>query len=230
MAFYSLNDLVNRTIVRLRQVPGAATQLYSADMIASLIEEEYEACRAIRWWDHLMKWETRQLDGTTGIVTAPFSGARERFRDIQYVFVGTNNVPIPNLSSNANYAKYTGTYPRFIEPLHSSDDPLGVNLFRVIPVTAVTTVDQPLRVRLRSDPANIFTDPGVIVPFDATCLVNGAAAKYMADDGTNPASVAMLLNTRQERMKRLEQQHDTAVIILDDRTLSPLQDEWVEDR
>jgi len=236
MAFYSLSDLVQRTIIRLRQVAGPSTQLYAEDVITMLIEETYEIARSRRWWDNLTKWETRQLDGTTGVCTASFAGTREGFRDVERVCVGNNSVPLPILSSNINPYRLTGTSPRYVEPLHASDDiqgwaPVAQNLFRIWPLTSVTTMALPLRVHIRSDPANLFTDPSVIVPFDASCIINGAAAKYAADDGTNPATVTMLQQSFENRLQQLEQQHDSAKIILDPRMGDPnILNEWAEDR
>jgi hypothetical protein len=236
MAFYSHSALVQRTIIRLRQVAGPSTQLYAEDAIAMLIEETYELVRSRRWWDNLTKWETRQLDGTTGKCTAQFIGTREGFRDVDRVCYGSNSTPLPLLSSNINPYRLTGTSPRYVEPLHSADDvqgwaPTGQNLFRIWPLTSVTTVAQPLRIHIREDPASLFTNTAVVVPFDASCLINGAAAKYAADDGTNPATVTMLQQAFENRLQQLEQQHDSAKLILDPRMNDPmLLNEWAEDR
>lgn len=217
MAYLSQTMLVAKVITRLRMVQGAGTQLYAEDAISQMLEETYEMVRVRRWWDHLMAWEIRQLDAVNGFVTTSFAGARERFKDVQHIFIGNNAAPMPIASSDINPYKLTGTLPRFVEPLNFSDDPTGVLLFRIWPKTAVTTTDIPLRIRLRADPANVFIDPAIIVPFDSTCLINGAAMKYAADDGSNPASVATLQQAFDGRLMQLERQHDDAVIMLDPR-------------
>jgi hypothetical protein len=230
MAFLSLTQLTAKTIVRLRAVPGPSVQLYAEDAIAQILEETYEMVRSIRWWDHLMSWSNQQLDGSTGRITGTIIGARERFRDVQHVFYGTNNTPIPIASSDINTFRLTGTLPRFIEPLNVVDDAAGTKLVRVWPLASITTSDKPIRLRVRTDPANVFTDPSVIIPFDATCLINGAAHKYAADDGTNPASVMSLQNAFEARLEQLRRQHDSAVVLLDPRMSNPnTTDLWVED-
>lgn len=230
MAMRTLTDLIQKTIVRLRMVAGASTQLYAEDAIAQMLEETYEMVRVQRWWDHLMKWENQQLDGTTGFITGTITGARERFRDVQHIFYAGNSQPLPLMSPDINPYRLTGTSPRFIEPLSTDDDAEGDKLIRVWPITAVTTVDKPLRIRVRLDPVNVFTDPSKIVPFDATCLINGAAFKYAADDGTNPASVASLQAAFDTRLRQLQEQHDKAVILLDPRQANPVGlDRWTED-
>lgn len=231
MAFYNLTTLVQRTITRLRMVSGPSAQLYAEDAIAMMLEETYEMVRAERWWDHLMRWETRQLSGTNGLITTDLLMARERFRDIQHIFYASYNQPLPILSSDINPYRLVGTVPRFVEPLDFTDDPTGSKLFRIWPLTSATTVAQPIRIRVRLDPPGIFENPATMVPFDATCLINGAAFKYAADDGTNPASIASLQSAFEARLKQLKQQHDSAVIILDPRQTNPnIQDEWMEER
>ena len=229
MAFYSLDTLVQRTIVRLRQVAGAGTQLYSEDLIAQLIEEVYEMVRTKRWWDHLMVMESRQLDGSTGVITSGLDGAREGYEDIQWIKWGTNSVPLPQLSSTINPYKLSGTTPRYVEPLHIDGDPTRTLLFRVWPLASVTTVALPIRIRYRKDPTSLFTDSSVVVPFDATCLVNGAAAKFAMDEAVSTGTAQTLQQTFVARLGQLELQHDSADIILDDRTYNPYNSsEWVE--
>lgn len=217
MAFLSLTDLRNRVIRRLRQVQGANTQLYSEEVIDDMIVEAYEMCRSARWWDHLMVWESRDLDGTTGKITVPIVGCRERFRDIRMVLFGNNSTPLPIIAQGINPYKLNGSQPRFIEALAVGQDSAGTSLFRVWPLTSVTTDTTPLRIWCRQDPANIFSDPTVIVPFDSICLINRAAALYAADDGANPAQLEMLNSAFSDRFTQLKQQHDTAPIILDPR-------------
>lgn len=230
MAMLPLTDLIQKTIIRLRMVAGAGTQLYAEDAIAQILEETYEMVRVARWWDHLMQWRNQQLDGTTGTITGTIVGARERFRDVQHTLYASNNRPLPLMSPDINPFRLTGTTPRFVEPLNTADDPAGNKLIRVWPLTSVTTVDKPIRLRVRLDPVDVFTNPAIVVPFDATCLINGAAFKYAADDGTNPASVASLQSAFDIRLRQLQEQHDRAVILLDPRQGSlPGLDEWSED-
>ena len=235
MAFYSYANLVQQTIIRLRQVPGAGTQLYSEDVIGKLLIETYEYVRSLRYWDHLTKWLTRELDGITGTCTASFSGARDGWNDVDRIVVGSSNTPLPLLSNNINPFRLTGTHPRYVEPLHQDDDINQYiaefqNIFRIWPLTSIATGDTALRVHIRVDPSNLFTDPNVIVPFDHSILINGAAAKYSADDGTNPASIAMLTNAYTTRLEQRTRQHDNAILVKDPRDHTPYSTtQWMED-
>lgn len=231
MAFLSHTDLISRTIVRLRQVAGTATQLYSQDEIGYLIQEVYEMVRKERWWDHLMAWSSVELDGTTGVPTTGFAGASEGFEDIKFVYYFDRRTPIPQLTSDVNPYPLSGTYPRFIEPLALSDDTSAPRrLFRVWPLASVADATTPLRVHYRKDPDNLFTTPSVIVPFDATCLINGAAARYLAQDGTNAGGVVDLNNVFMTRIEQLKKSHDKTVMLLDPRFSTPGLTRWEEDR
>jgi hypothetical protein len=230
MAFYNTTTLVQKVITRLRQVAGAGTQLYSEDIILDHLIETYEICRGERWWDHLTQWYTRELTGTDGKITVPLVGARERFRDIHRIKFATNNVDLPMLTHDINPARLTGTEPRYVEPLAFSDDSTGTYLFRIYPLTATTTSDRQLQIRARLDPTGVFDDPSVVVPFDATCLINGAAMRYMADDAANASGLAVVQAVYNQRMAQLQQQHDATVISLDPRMANPnIQSEWMEE-
>lgn len=312
MAYNSLTQLIQKTITRLRMVASESTSLYASDAIALMLEETYEMVRAQRWWDHLLSWESRALDGTTGQITQPIVGCREGFRDIKSIFYKNGNLPIPILSSDINPYRLAGTQPRFIEPINDASEALttlatvtmdtindvifggvygvivyvpiaqmqasnvaitmngiqttsyslaaNINpfdpnehtfiglrnsapstnilvevftappIFRVWPLTTLASVAEPLRIRVRRDPVNVFTNPSVVVPFDATCLINGAAYKYATDDGTNPAAVDSLRNAFEARLAQLQRQHDNAVLLLDPRQDNPNgSSQWTED-
>lgn len=223
MAFLSLTNLVQRCIVRVRQVPGVTTQAYSEQHFALLLEECYEQARALRWWDHLTSWQQRTLDGATGRVTVPFVGAREGINDVQAICYGNVNTPLSMLTQHHNPSRYTGNTPRAVEALSLAEDVAGAYLFRVWPLTATGDV----WVRVRQDPPNVFKDNSAVVPFDATALINGACMKYTMGDGTNPGAVMELDRAWNERVKQLLQQHDSKPLVLDTRT--NMQSDWIED-
>lgn len=229
MAFKTLTSLIQETIISLRMVSGPSTQQYAEDAIAQKLQQTYEMVRSERWWDHLMRWENHQLDGATGKIVGTISNAPNRFHDVKHIYIGSSRRELPILAANVNPYRLTGTIPRFVEPLNVIDDAEGNKLFRIWPLAAITEIDKPLRCYVRVDPPNLFTSPTVVVPFDATCLINGAAYKYAADDGTNPASVATLQNAFGERLKQLMYAHDSAVILLDPRDQTHGVDVWTEE-
>ncbi len=226
MAYLTLTELVQRCLRRLRQVQGVSTQAYAEDHIVDLLEEVYEEVRALRWWDHLTAYQTRTLDGVTGRVTVPFAGVREHYRDVQGVYFDRNPTPLSVVSfQQRNPSAYSGTRPRIVEPLDLGADPNGTHLFRVWPLASVGTV----HVRLRSDTYDdlFLSTANRTIPFDATCLINGACMKYAVMDGTNPGAVGEFDRAYNERVLKLQQQHDSTPLTLDDRFYQHI-NEWTE--
>lgn len=231
MAFLSYASLIQATIRALRMVAGPSTQLYAEDAIGDKVREVYETVRMERWWDHLMRWENHQLDGTTGKIVGTIANATQGWQDVQFVYYGVNPRPMDQLSMIENPYRINGTTPRFIEPLNVVDDPERNKLFRIWPLTSVTTADKPIRARVRVDPPDLFTVPSVVVPFDEWVLVNGAAFKYSATDAANAAQTAEHQAAFETRLSQIIRRFDSAVIVLDPRRTNPNGiDEWWESR
>jgi len=231
MAFRSYSALIQSTITALRMVAGPSVQQYAEDAIGDKLREVYETVRMERWWDHLMRWEAHQLDGTTGKIVGTIANASLGWQDVQYMYFGNNPRPMDQLATTENPYRLTGTTPRFVEPLNVVDDPENNKLFRIWPLSSVTTVDKPIRLRVRVDPPDLFTNPAVIVPFDQWVLINGAAFKYSATDAANAAQTAEHQGAFETRLSQIIRRYDTAVIILDPRKSNPNGvDDWWEDR
>lgn len=224
----SYTDLIQRTIQRVRQVPGAGAQLYSEDEIGNLIRDVYYRVRSKLYWEHMMKWVECQLDGVTGRVVAPFTAvgfAAQGADDVQGVFWNSSQRPIPQLGM-LNPRNMNGTVPKYMKKLSISDDPFRERLFEIYPKTSITTVDTPLMVYARLDPLNLFDVPSIIVPFDSAVLINGAAAEYLSFDGPQARGP---LAAYSERLQELERAQNSAPIILDSRTYTPFgPDRWLE--
>jgi hypothetical protein len=224
----SYTDLIQRTIQRVRQVPGAGAQLYSEDELGNLIKEVYYRVRSKQYWEHLMKWVECQLDGVAGRVVTPFTTvgyAVQGGDDVQAVYMNTSQRPLPQLGS-LNPRNMLGTVPKYMKKLSISDDPFRERLFEIYPKTAVTTATTPLMVYARFDPTNLFTNPSIIVPFDSSVLINGAAAEYLSFDGAQARGPLAAYN---ERLQELEKAQNSAPIILDSRTYNPFgPDRWIE--
>jgi len=229
MPFRTVPDLTQRIIHKLRQVPGLGTQLYSEDYIAQLIEEVYSMVRADRWWDHLMSWHTRTLDGVNGLVTSPLPALREGFRDIRQVRYGRDAFQLPLLGAGVapQHLVTAGTRPRFVEPLPVTHPNYYTHVFRVHPLTAVTPPGNELHIHARVDPPGLFDDLSVPVPFDDVCLINGVVVRYAATDGANVAEVEVAQRTFTDRLNQLRRMHDNAALALDPRAPYGI-DQWHE--
>jgi hypothetical protein len=220
VAFYNTTELIDRTIRRLRQVGGAATQLYSSDTLRDLLEETYTMCREQRYWDHMMEWRVYDAIGNGQLAGVDLSYTVPA--DVKVVHYGNDNTPLPWLGSQ-NPARVVGNNVRYISATaYGSTMP-----FTYYP-QSFTTVGSTYKLHayIRKTYAGVFSNPDIVVPFDATALINGAAAKYAIDDGTNMGSVEMLQKVFNDRMDQLRAQHDQAILKLDDRSTGPYPTSW----
>lgn len=200
--FISYSNLIIEAVRRVRQVPGAATQLYSEQVLGSYIQEAYTILRQEAWWPWLMKRLQGTLDGTTGVDSLnPWSvGGLTDFTDIRAVWLGPYQQRLPMLGEDINPATVVGNqFARYVEPLSLHDDPTGLKLFKIIPVTTVGQV----YVWARVDPTSLFTDPAVLIPMNKFLLLNYTAFRYFSDDAANPAAATSALQAY-EKIKEQE--------------------------
>lgn len=190
--FTSYTNLITETIRRVRQVPGAQTQLYSETVLGSYIQEAYEVLRHETWWPWLLKRLSGTLDGTTGQVTGtPWAtGGLTDFDDVRAIYLGSYQSRLPMISEDVNPTTVTtGQYARYVEPLSVHDDPTATKLFRVYPLTTTGIV----YLWGRCDPVGLFTTPSVVVPMNKYLLMNYAMWRYMTDDAANPGAASAAL-------------------------------------
>lgn len=217
--FVTLNELIQRTIRRLSQVPGTSVQTYSEDRIADMLQHKFDVLFDEAWWFQFLYWRTITLDGALGIPTINLQTATnplDRFEDIKFVMVNDTNRKLTRLPETINPTSVTSNNARWIEEYN-----LDGRVFRVLPVTSTDT----LQLRYRSRPAAFTTND--VVNFDPEALVLGATYDYLEDDGTNPGATAKFLNFFESRVKQLKLMlsqidHDT------DPRLGQTLDEWVE--
>lgn len=202
--FANYTSLISTAVMRLRQVQGTQTQLYSETVIGSYIQEGYEILRKETWWPWLMRRASGTLDGTTGKVTGtPWTtiGLAD-FEDIRAVWLDSYQQRMSMVGEDVNPSTLTGQqYARYVEPLSVFDDPTSNYLFRVLPVLTTGTV----YVWARCDPVGLFSTPTVVVPMNRFLLQNYAMWRYMTDDGSNPGASSAALQAY-EKLKDQELQ------------------------
>jgi hypothetical protein len=202
--FSTYTALITAAMLRLRQVSGTQTQLYSEPVVGSYIQEGYEILRKETWWPWLMKRVNGTLDGTTGKVTGtPWATAGlTDFDDIRAVWLSSYQQRMAMVGEDINPDTLTSQqFARYVEPLSIHDDPTSNYLFRLLPVTTVGTV----YVWARCDPVSLFTTPSVVVPMNKYLLHNYAMWRYMTDDGSNPGAAGAALQAY-EKLKDQELQ------------------------
>lgn len=222
--FDTLENLIQRTIVTLAQVPGSGTQLYSEDRIAELLQQVYTINSDKFWIPEQMSWRSAPLDEAAGLPTLDWANINS-YKDIRAIFFNSSQRPLPRLPSDMNPFTVSGTSGRFQEPLAKDDEPSTTSnrLFRIWPLTATGTV----RIHARVRSTSLFRDPTNTIYFDDVAMINGAAFMYAADDGANPGSVAKFQTVYEGRINEIQDNLNRQPIVLDPR--SPMGgDQWSE--
>lgn len=193
MRNYTLQELVDKTIMRLSMVSGASVQLYSEERVADSIQGIFERVFDLAWWLQFSSWYTWTLDGTLGVVTTDLSNILKRYEDIQVVYYGTDTAPLTQLPMTLNPSSIpTSTVPAFIAPYASAS-----KVFCVIPGSATGTIT----VYCRTLP-DVFALEDT-VNFDSELLISGACYSYAEDDGANLGQIEKFKRQFDNRLQQL---------------------------
>lgn len=213
----TLQALITDVEKALYQSAGPGVQIYAQDIIGRHLNEGFKHCYKQKFWPQFRKRETRTLNGTTGLVTAPFTYIQD-WEDIQHVFRRGSDRPLPVVPASYNTLDDppSSSTPRFIEATGDT------NLFRVYPVASTGDVQVVGR-------STRLTDFGATdtVPFDDVALVHYAAWSYFTDDASNPASAAKHQGLFEGRMKSIWNDAQSHSIELNPQT-GYVPDRWYE--
>lgn len=186
----TFNDLIQKVIIRLSQVPGTAVQLYSEDKIAAILQEKFDIFYDELWWPQFMEFFSRTLDGSTGTVSVNIDTITS-YGDIRAIFRGTTDALIPILPSNINPYRVTGD-----RVYHTSYNDTTKH-FQIWPLTS--TGDVVIHASVKPD---AFATEDT-VDFDEVLLVNAACWAAAEDDGTNPGATQRFQSITEARLEQL---------------------------
>lgn len=211
----TVQDIVADVINELSQVPGVATQLYSAGIIQQFVQDAFLLEFEDMWWPDYMTYFTVGLDGTTGRITSDLVGPLgpiSEYGDIAFVWPEGDSVRLTELPPGMNPTTLNGASNYYISP----DYQIANRPVRVWPQTATGNIV--IYARQRPKIPLAMTD---FVNLDRLLLTYGAAWMYCVDDGTVPAQVTkyeMLAVKRRVQVKVRYSQHP---LLLDSR--APMQ-------
>lgn len=220
--YQTLEQATESTIEALSQVPGFATQLYSADRIAQFVEQIFSFVFDEYRIPEYCEWLNTTLDGTSG---SPVGGSDpsndvsriKRFEDILHIYRRGSNTPLrrfPYLGRNLN--DVSGGTARYYD--YNS---ITGKVFKVVPIASTGTID--IRAKIRPDDFITTT----VIKLDPIILVNGAAWLYAEDDGTNPAQASKFQTLFERKLNQKAEQWDQGEIELTPGS-STLNEKWEE--
>jgi hypothetical protein len=197
MAGTTVGTIVSNVIVELSQVPGVATQIYSAGRIRQHVQDAYQMEIDELWWPRYMVWQTVPVDQLTGLLTADIQGPIsfvDDYENIRAVFPSGSSRQLPEFPLGLNPFSVTGGSRLYVTP----DYTVPHRPFKVLPVGSATNVV----VHARQDTAMPFSDTTTVY-IDSLLLQYDAAWMYCVDDGTVPAQVNKFQMLAAKRRKRI---------------------------
>jgi hypothetical protein len=183
-------DLIRKTLVELRQEPGISVQQYSEDVLAAIMQRQFNIFFDHYWWP---RYTTNRamfiLNGVDGRVVEDLRDKIKRIDDIRYIWLQEEGTPLPALPAHTNAATYRKFYTS------TPDD----SIFQVIPVETEGYV----RVTYRTKPKPFTANDEVHL--DDDLLVCATAFNYLADDEDAPNSVKKFMEATAKREAQLRE-------------------------
>ena len=219
-----VSDIVNTVINQLSQVPGIATQIYSAGKIQQHVQDALLLELEEMWWpDYMTYIGPIPLDGTTGSLTQDLVGPLAtitEYRDIAAVYPEGRNRKLRELPQSINPTTLRdGMGSWYIAPDYSAP----ARPFKVYPTNSTIRVVAWCRQRPTLPLAitdKVYID-GLLLQFDACWM-------YCVDDGTIPAQVNKFQVLAQNRRRMIKAGYAQHSLELDPRY--PMENEgWFVD-
>lgn len=206
-----VSDIVNAVITELSQVPGIATQIYSAGRILQHVQDALLLELEDMWWpDYMTYIGPVALDGSTGQLTADLVGPLGKiteYRDIAAVFKDGTNRKLRELPQSINpLTLNSGLSTLYLAPDYS----VPARPFRVYPIDSGASVV----VWARQRPLLPLTN-SALVYIDQLLLQYDATWMYAVDDGTIPAQVNKFQTLAQNRRRMVKASFGQHPIMLD---------------
>lgn len=213
-------DIVSDVIVELSQVPGVATQIYSAPRILQYVQDAFLLEIEEAWWPLYMADFTAALDGTTGRLTADLVGsinAITDYTDIQAVWPEGYNQRLRTMPPLHNpsvlVGAVSGGFPTYMMP----DMQFEKRPVRIWPYSSSGNVLIRARQRNKIPIANAD-----MIYLDRLLLTYDAAWMYCTDDGTVPGQVDKFSRLATKRRIQMKAALNTQPIQLDPRIPSAI--------
>ena len=212
----TFSELIHKCLVELRQEVGISVQQYTEDVLAAILQRQFNIFFDHYWWPTYYTVSPFTLDGLTGAVTADLTDRIKRFDDIRYVWHESDITPLAVLPPALNprsigpgtaFRKYYAPYP-------------DSTLFRVVPPTLTGEVN--IGYRMKPDPFK----PNDEVKLDDDLLTNATCFNYLADDEDAPNAIKKFQEATAKREAQLREVMNRGPVPIGAPQASPFTD-WM---
>jgi hypothetical protein len=186
----TFSDLIQRTLIELRQEPGISVQQYAEDIVAAILQRQFNVFFDHYWWPtYTTNREVMTLNGLDGQVIEDLRQKIKRSDDVRFIWYGTETAPLTAMPPGMNMV----TFRRYYENVPND------KIFRILPITTTGTIT----VTYRTKPAPfIYNDE---VKIDDDLLVCATAYNYLADDEDAPNSIKKFAEATAKREEQLRE-------------------------
>lgn len=216
-----VSDIVSDVINELSQVPGVATQIYSAGRIQQFVQSAFLLEFEEMWWPDYMSYFTVTTDGTTGAITSDLVGplgSVSEYGDIAFVWPANSNSRLRELPPGRNPMSMSNATDAGI-PYIMPDYSVPNRPLKIFPPGVVGSFT--IWARQRPKMPLALAD---YVMLDRLLLTYGAAWMYSTDDGTVPAQVTKYEMLAVKRRKQCLQRYTQQPVPLDARVMDQIED------
>jgi hypothetical protein len=192
---YTLDQLIQKCVLRLSMVGGTGVQVYSEDILGEMIQERFDELFDRFWWEDYMNVYVGTLH-TDGTVDEDIRTTQEldRFTDIQHIHHQTKPNPLLRIDSRSNRANYLKTSsPIYIAPI------AGDKVFQLLPYG---DVGDAVTISFRKRPTAAFIGTDEIL-LDNLLLIYGACYDYLEDDAGSQGAIAKFQDSYNARLTQL---------------------------
>jgi hypothetical protein len=199
-------DLIHKTLVELRQEPGISVQQYSEDVIAAILQRQFNIFFDHYWWPRYTTNRAQfTLNGVDGRVTTDLREKIRRADDIRNIWYQSENTPLPAFPAHVN----GGNYRMYYDTVPDSQ------IFKIVPenTTGYVTVSYRTKPKPFMPNDEVFLDEDLLVC--ATCF------NYLADDEDAPNSVKKFQEATAKREAQLREAMNRGPIPFGAPAMSP---------
>jgi hypothetical protein len=205
-------DLIQRTIVELRQEPGVSVQQYAEEIIAAILQRQFNTFFDHYWWPRYMGGEIMALNGTNGQVTTDLRDKIKRLEDIRYIWYESDPTPLSQMPPMMN-PTIVG-FRKYYAPAANDQ------LFYIFPINTTGNVS----IIYRTLPNPFLPNDEIYI--DGDLLVCATCFSYLADDEDAPAAIKKFQEATARREEQLREMLNKGPVPIGHPAASPFTD-WM---
>lgn len=192
---YTLDQLIQKCVLRLAQVGGTGVQVYAEDILAEMIQERFDELFDRFWWDDYMTYYVATLaaDGTVNEAIKTTQDL-DRFTDIQHVHYKTQPHPLARIDSRTNRANYL----KIATPIYIAPTTITDKVFQLLPYGSV---GDNVTIAFRKRPTTFIGTDTILL--DNLLLIYGACYDYLEDDAGSQGSIGKFQDAYNARLVQL---------------------------